>query len=111
MGGADHRTTQWRRPRELRSVAIAVHDQTTGTEFDVIGFGKSLHDRAEIFSEQGKQHRIGDVAGLDGEEASRGSTQQVAVAKVPVFGDNDPILVVGQIGESGVGDPVSFWKL
>ena len=74
MGGADHRTTQWRRPRELRSVAIAVHDQTTRTEFDVIGFGKSLHDRAEIFSEQGKQHRIGDVAGLDGEEASRGST-------------------------------------
>ena len=48
---------------ELRSGAIAVHDQTTGTEFHVVGFGKSIHDGVEVFGEKGEQLRVGDVAG------------------------------------------------
>jgi hypothetical protein len=48
---------------EPRSGAIAVHDQTTGTEFDVVSFGKSIHDGVEVFGEKGEQLRVGDVAG------------------------------------------------
>ena len=48
---------------ELRSVAIAVHDQTTRTEFHVVSFGKSAYDGVEVFGEKDEQLRVGDVAG------------------------------------------------
>ncbi len=79
----------------LLGLVRGVSDKTISREFDEWGICQVLRDDIEVTREQGEQGAVLDVASGDNEQRTRSAGEQVAVSKVSILGDNDPLVAVG----------------
>ena len=86
---------------------IAMHDEVIGSEFDEPGLLQRGDDGSEMVIEQGDESVVRDVSSGDDEQAARRLPKEVAVAEVPVLGDDDAVLSVGKSGDLGIGGAVA----
>lgn len=90
------------------SAVLTVEDKFVRPYLDEIAVRESSDDIVEILYEKGEELGVGNVPCTDNEQPAGRTAQQVAIAEVPVLGDEHPIVRVRQRRKDRIGCAVAF---